>query len=370
MAAPIRILHLLRALEAGGVEALLMNVYRRLDRTRIQFDVAVSADRPAHFDAEFIGLGGRIFHLPDPHRLLSYCAALARVLGTGGPFAAVHSHLHHFSAVPLVMAYARGIPVRIAHSHSTRCGKPDSWHRAWYRGVTRAVLRCAATCQVGCSLPACAALFGAGSHGLVVRNAIDPERFRSARLDRSTALARVGITGADLVIGHVGRFREEKNHALLVEIAAAAIRKRPGTRLLLVGEGQLRPDIEKACERLAIGPFVNFLGVRRDVPEILAAMDVFVFPSVWEGLGIAVVEAQAAGVPAIVSEAVPPEADLGLGLFRRLSLGQGPAEWAAAIESAARGPRPEWRLRESALSAAGYDIGTEIQAWEGLYAAN
>jgi glycosyltransferase involved in cell wall biosynthesis len=368
MAAASRVLHLLHALEAGGVEALIMNVYRCLDRRRMQFDVAVSAVNPAYFDAEFTGLGGRIFHLPDAHRLLPYSAALARLLATAGPFAAVHSHLHHFSAFPLAVAAACGVPVRIAHSHNTRCGKPDSWHRACYRGATRAVLHGTATRRVGCSRAACEALFGSGAQSVVLRNAIEPARFRPMRADREAARARLGIAGTDLAMAHVGRFEDQKNHAFLVHVAAAVMRRHQGARLLLVGDGRLRLGVERACERLGIRRCVDFLGVRRDVPEILAASDVFVFPSAWEGLGIAVVEAQAAGVPAVVSEAVPLEADLRCGLFRRLALSRSAEEWAPAVEDAACAPRPKWEVRESALSAAGYDIRTEVHKWEELYA--
>jgi glycosyltransferase involved in cell wall biosynthesis len=368
MAGALRVLHLVHALDAGGVEALIVNVYRHLDRSRIRFDVAVTTGRPAHFDAEFSALGGRIFHLPDAHSLVPYSTALARVLTDAGPFAGVHSHLHHFSAFPLAVADACGVPVRVAHSHNTSCGRPDSWFRACYRGLTRAILYGAATRRVGCSRAACDALFGMDPHPLVLRNAIDPGRFAPQHADRAAARRRLGIVGTTVAISHVGRFDEQKNHAFLLQVAAAVIRKNPGARLLLAGDGQLRPEVERASLSLGIRESVEFLGVRRDIPDILAASDVFVFPSAWEGLGIAVVEAQAAGVPAVVSDAVPREADIGCGLFRRLSLRQNAAAWAAAVQDAVHQPRPEWKIRQAALCAAGYDMATEVRKWEELYA--
>jgi glycosyltransferase involved in cell wall biosynthesis len=199
-------------------------------------------------------------------------------------------------------------------------------------------------------------------------NAIDPTSFPVDTCQTRQAIrSALGVPDEEFVVGHVGNFRAPKNHAGVVDIFAELIRLNPRARLLLVGQGPLQPVTEERCRTLGLSDRVRFLGLRDDVPALLSACDAFLFPSICEGLGTAVVEAQMAGLPCIVSEAVPDLADLGLGLFTRRSLA-GPIEaWAKEILAAARQARPSWEERQRRLLLCGFDIRQAVSDWESLY---
>lgn len=368
---PVRVLHLLASLQAGGAEALVMNVFRRIDRTQVIFDAALYTTGPGFYDDEFQRLGGRIFRLPYPDRrtVFRYGYDLHRILTDEGPFAAVHSHLQSFSGLPLLLARVSGVSVRVAHSHNTNDGNPVAARRRWYRRVMRGAIHANATHLVGCSAPACVELFGKGcARAEVFRNAIDPDNFPSDEDGaRDSLRATLGLCKGDFGLVHVGKFELQKNHARVIDIFGELTMIVPQARLFLVGAGPLRLEIEERCRALGLNERVTFLGLRNDVPRMLRAYDAFVFPSWYEGLPLGVVEAQMAGLPCIVSEAVPQEADLGLGLLRRLNLAADNETWANEIVVAARLERPAKKHREHQLLRTGFDMTQAMQRWERLY---
>jgi len=225
-----------------------------------------------------------------------------------------------------------------------------------------------ATHLVGCSESACGQLFGTNRTGTeVLRNAIDPDAFPSKEYEtRHSVRSSLGLSENDFVLVHVGRPAPQKNHARLLEIFAELAKMIPQARLLLVGPG-VQAELEDRCRACGVAERVTFLGLRNDVPRVLTAGDVFVFPSLSEGLGIAVVEGQMAGLPCITSDAVPEEADLGLGLVRRLSLSADNTTWAAAILAALKNDRPRRQDRERHLLLAGYDVRDAVRRWQALY---
>jgi len=278
----------------------------------------------------------------------------------------MHSHVHLFSVAPLLVARLASIPIRVAHSHTTSDGQ-----RKFYRLYMRLGILHTATHLLGCSAAACESLFGsspsAGASARVFPNAIDFESYESRRLGKLAARARLGLPANVLIVGHVGRFDAAKNHAGLVAVLAGLFAAKPSCQALLVGDGPLRKTIEDDCRRRQIASRVQFLGLRRDVPEILSALDCFVFPSLYEGLGLAVIEAQAVGVPCVVSEAVPLEADLGLGLIQRSRLNEPARAWASRILDATAQSQPDLARRKQAFTLSGYDIAASISQWEHLY---
>jgi len=348
-----------------------MNVFRHVDRDRVLFDVAVNTAAPAYYDNEFQDLGGRIFHLPRPNRrtIFRYLGGLNRILRDEGPFVAVHSHIYHFSGLVVSLARLAGVPVRIAHSHNTNDGRATDVFRASYRLVMSALIRANAGYLIGCSKPACVSLFGERCREFrVFRNAIDPGGFRLPEAGtRNSVRASLGLGQGDFVIGHIGRFDPQKNHSGLIDIFAKVAALRSSARLLLVGDGSLRAEIEERCRLRGVEGSVLFLGIRSDVPHILAACDAFVLPSLCEGLAFVVVEAQTAGLPCVVSEAIPEEADLGLGLLKRLRLESGVETWAAELLGTEQRVRPSWEHRQERLLASGFDMHDAVHKWESLY---
>lgn len=332
-------LHVLPRISNGGVTHWLARVMSKLNPAEIRFDFAVHRPSIGPHVETFGAQGCRVFSLPDRRRPLAYAQALRRVLRHEGPFQVVHSHYHSFSAVVLYIAKQVGVPVRIAHARTTG-DRPRSAHLATaFAALSGAVLQACATNFLACSLVAAESLLGPQArrlqHGClrILPGGIDLLDWDHCPLTKCSR-ADLGIGRTSLVIAHVGNFVRAKNHLFVLDVFREVLRRRPDSVLLLVGDGELRRDIERRLDEFQLGSSVRLLGVRRDVPAILRLADAFVFPSLWEGLPIAVVEAQAAGLPCIVSDVVTHEAALASHV-RFLPLAAGPRFWADAILSAA-----------------------------------
>lgn len=307
-----RVLHVVMTLDTGGVENWLLHVARRLDPSALRFDFAVASGEGGAYVDELGSLGSKIHFLRAGRDPLKLSLSLRRVLREAGPYDAIHGHLHHVSGLALGLAARAGIPQRIAHSHLDtsyidRRGGPV---RAFYRQGLRRLIRRHATHEIAVSERAARSLFGpdwfADPRVRILPCGLDFERFRSIP-DREEARRRLGLPEAAPVFGTVGRLEEQKNHLFLLDVFARLRERRPDARLLLVGHGSLQAELPRRAAELGLAEAVVFTGARADVPELLAAMDVFLFPSLFEGLGLAPIEAQAAGLPCLVSDAVPDE---------------------------------------------------------------
>ncbi len=363
-----KILHIVGQMNRCGAETLIMNIYRHIDRNKVQFDFAVHTVQPGHFDQEIVALGGRILHLPKPSAVgfHTYGRALANTLRKYGPFAVVHSHVHHFSGYIMHVAKKEGVLIRVAHSHSSQDGQRNSWLRIAYRWYMRRLIRKHTIHMFGCSRVACEVLFGSDcwqdSRVTVLPNAIDLALYEALPDDRHALRQNIPISADVLLIGHVGRFRRPKNHLFLIEVFDALLQKLPSVHLILVGDGPLKSEIESLIQTKGIKDSVHLLGIRSDVPQIMSTLDLFLFPSLYEGLGIALIEAQAAGVPCVVADTVPNEADVKIGLIHFVNLQDRVDLWVQKILEGLRTDRPNWVDRQHALQAAGYDI-RHISLW-------
>jgi glycosyltransferase involved in cell wall biosynthesis len=337
------ILHVIHRAGRGGIESAMMQVFRRIDRSRHRFDFVVRTAAPGEYDEEIRGLGGRIFVCSHHRNPLAFVRQFRRVLVHHGPYDAVHSHIEHYTGLVLPVAAAAGVPVRIAHVHNDRGGEPASAPRRGYRRLMQASILRFATHGFAPSAGAARFLFGerwrADRRWRVQPYGLDLAPFRRAP-DRARLRAELGIPADALVVGHVGRFDPQKNHALLLRILERWLALEPRGFALLVGDGTLRAAIMAAAAQAGIARRVAFAGIRADVPDLmLAAMDAFVFPSRYEGLGLALIEAQAAGLPCVISDAVPPEAAVLPDRVRRVALDAPLCEWVAAIGAALHGGR-------------------------------
>lgn len=313
MTTPIRILHAFGRMGRGGAETWLMNVLRRIDRERFHFDFLVHRRRPGEFDDEIRSLGCTI-HVVESHRHPTrYALELGKILGRGR-YDIVHSHVSHYSGYILLVAAAMGIAGRIAHHHTAVPTASDSLMRRAYKQTMRAAIHAACTRGLGASAMACESLYGprwrAHDKYQVLLYGYDFSRFaRINAATRAACRAELGLGQDDLVIGHIGRFVVPKNHWFIVDlIAASQARGRDDQRFVLVGEGELWPAIDEAIRERGVGHKVVLTGQRSDIPELMSAFDVLILPSLWEGFGVTLLEAQAAGLGCIVSDRVPPEA--------------------------------------------------------------
>lgn len=352
----IRVLQEVATMDIGGVERLLYDYYSNLDADEICFDFVI-------FDREKEGIlekplrekGCRFHCVPRVKGLgLGYIRALWKILREG-KYQVVHAHRGSRSLIVLLLAWAAGVPVRIAHSHIAY--EPEA---TVIKGLKTAVLkrlcRVFATDLFACSEDAARFMWGTSDPGKVHRmtNAIDTKRFQQALARRDFVRQSLGVSDA-FVLGTVARMDAQKNPVYLLKIAEAVRQRGKKAVLLLVGTGPMEQEVKERSREMGLQDFVRFLGVREDIPELLAAMDLFLLPSLFEGLPVTLMETQASGLPALVSDRVTGEADL-VGLIRFLPL-EDVSCWADAIVNA--------ELREDRCAyarkvrAAGYDIADQ-----------
>lgn len=354
---PIRMLHIVTYMGRGGLETMLMNYYRAIDRAKVQFDFLTHRDFRADYDDEIEALGGKIFRLPNLNPFSrSYLGALDRFFREHPEYRIVHSHLDCMSAIPLKAAKKHGVPVRIAHSHSSRQDRDLKYP---LKLLFKRSIPGQATQLFACGKEAGKWMFGTDDFR-VLNNAIDAERYRFDPVVRQEVRRELGIPADAPVVGHVGRFMAPKNHGFLLRIFAELP---DHARLLLVGDGELLAENERLAEELGVRDRVIFAGLRSDVDRMLQAMDVFVFPSLYEGLPLSVIEAQAAGLPCLISDKVPIECKK-TDLVTQIPLDASPAEWAEAVLSAAEAPRGDTlaQIRET-----GFDIRANAEWLQNYY---
>ncbi len=303
----LRIAQVMGKMENGGVESVVMNYYRHIDRSKIQFDFIADNDSSIPQRAEIEALGGRVIEVAPYQKINRYLAELTEIFKKN-EYKIVHSHLNTLSVFPLYAAKKAGVPIRIAHNHST-AGKGE-YKKNIMKYMLRPFAKVNATHYAACSRYAGAWLFGEkavdSGEVTIFNNAIDLDKFKFNEEVRSRVRRTLDIEDR-FVVGHIGRFCYQKNHEFLIDIFNAVHQKNPNAVLMLIGEGDLEYAVRQKVEDKGLMDSVMFLGNRNDVHELYQAMDVFVLPSRYEGLGMVAVEAQIAGVRTIVSTEVPDD---------------------------------------------------------------
>lgn len=349
-----RVLHVVVNLNRGGAETLLMNLYRNVDRSRVQFDFLTC--KPGVYDEEIVAMGGVVHRIPYLTEVGhgGFVRELRAFFREHPDYTLVHSHLDKMSGLVLMAARREGVPIRIAHSHNTASegGAPARLYK-WAVGL---LIRRSATHKIACSTAAAEWLFPRRAEdALVLKNGIEIARFRHRETLHEEVRRELAIPAGAFVIGHVGRFAPVKNHSWLLELYRRFLAEHPAAVLLLCGDGPLLAQTQEQAARAGLtGEQVRFLGGRSDVDRLLQAMDVFAFPSLHEGLPVVLIEAQGAALPCLVSTAVSPECDLGLGLVRRLPLADQTA-WLGELRQLAASRKPR-TTQAISIAAAGYDI--------------
>lgn len=302
---PIRILHVIRAMNVGGAETLIMNLYRNIDRNKIQFDFLVSRD--GFFDGEINKLGGKIFKIPylTDKGQLQYVRNLKSFFMTHREYKIIHSHIDQVSGIILKTAKKCNIPVRISHSHSI--SNNNGIVAKIYKNYLQKKINSSATNLFACSKEAANWLFtNRSSEAIIINNGIDIKKFEYSDKKRSKIRKELNIPDGYTIIGHIGAFRKEKNQSFLVDVFSEYIKYNPKSYLILVGDGNLKDEAWQKVDKMGLSNNIKFLGVRQDTDFIYSAFDIFCFPSIYEGLGIALLEAQVANLPAIASNNIPP----------------------------------------------------------------
>lgn len=322
-----KVLHLFNKMDMGGAETLVINMYRKLSTENIQFDFVVSNSDDGYYDNEIKELGGKIHKISHPgDNILKYIFDLKKVINQEN-YEIIHSHVHFFSGINMLIAKLCGVKIRISHSHTYTIGNRSKFRKN-YELIMKFLINLFSTNKLACSQEAAKDLFFKDDYK-VINNGIDLNRFMKKK-HTEIYKKKFKIPDNSFVVGHVGAFRNEKNHKKIISIFIEILKIKPESILLLVGEGDQKEKILESVKKNKIESRVIFAGNLSEVEMALFAMDVFVFPSLYEGLGIAVIEAQACGLYCVVSNKVPRETDL-TGNIKFLDLNDSSEVWKSEI---------------------------------------
>jgi glycosyltransferase involved in cell wall biosynthesis len=353
----IRVLHVVTIMNRGGLETMLMNYYRQIDRKKFQFDFMVNRTERGDYDDEIELMGGKIFRMPPirPGNYRSYFRLLDKFFHQHFEYKIVHAHLNENSAFVLKAAKKANIPCRISHSHLA--GLPLDY-KFPFRLYARMNLIKNTNQFFACSREAGQWLFGKNvleTNVKIFKNAINCDEFIYNEKIRNEIRQELKIENK-FVIGHVGRFNTQKNHSFLIDVFYEIYKKNKDAVLLLVGQGDLLKEIKSKVDKLNLTTVVKFLGLRPDVGNVMQAMDLFLFPSLYEGLGVVLIEAQASGLKCITSTGTPKEADI-TGSVDFLDLKISAKEWAEKILEC-----PTERItNKQSIVDNGYDVSSNIK---------
>ncbi len=318
----MRVLQVFTVMDRGGAESMIMNYYRSIDRDKVQFDFLVHRKEKGAFDEEIDSLGGKIFRMNpiSPFFPNKYYEELRKFFKEHTEYTVVHSHLNTFSCFPLKIAKECNIPCRIAHAHialdkvslGTFFAQKESLKEILKKVVKfrlKKRIKNDATHYFSCGEKAGKWLFGSTTSFIMMNNAIDAKKFSYNKVTAAEYKKEFNVED-EIIIGHVGRFSSQKNHAFLLQIFAALLKKNANYQLVLIGDGPLKNAMEKEAKNLSIDKQVHFLGVRTDIPQLYQLLDLFVFPSFYEGLPVTLIEAQAAGLKILASDTITKEVHL------------------------------------------------------------
>lgn len=365
MKEPIRILHVLGTTDLGGAESRIMDLYRHMDRNRIQFDFVVHTDREGYFDKEIEKLGGRIFRVPRfrIYNYFSYKRAFKKFFHEHQEFKMVQGHITSSASIYLPIAKKAGISTTIAHARSAGVdkglkGRLTRWMRRNLSKKTDYMFTCSKLAGIS--------VFGSRAveegRTIFVPNAINSPAFVYNEEKREVMRAQLKLSDK-YVIGHVGRFHYAKNHEYLIRVFAELCKDSGDYALILLGEGSKMGDIKALAEELGIEDKVHFLGNHSDIYNYYQAMDYFVYPSRFEGLPGTVVEAQASGLRCLMSDRICDEVAI-TELVHTMSIDEAPAKWAEYIRETADYKRKS-PIEE--VQRAGFDVNTQVESMMHFY---
>ena len=367
METPVRVLQVIGIMNRGGAETMIMNLYRNIDKTKVQFDFVVHSNDKGLFDDEIEELGGKIYHCPRYviKNHLSYKSWWNNFFKEhSSEYIAVHGHIGSTASIYLSIAKRYDL-FTIAHSHNTdgKIGIKDFIYKIFTLNT-----RNIADFFFACSQAAGVDRFGkkiATNEKIykVLNNAINLDEFCYDENKKISIRNEFKLGDDALIIGHIGRFNEQKNHKFLIDIAKSTINKNKKVVFILVGDGSLKPEIESLVDKYEIRKNVIFTGVRSDVSNFYSGFDLFLFPSFYEGLPVTVIEAQASGLKCLLSDTITKEVDI-TGLVEYMSLNNSAEKWAEKILSII----PYDRVNTSdKIISAGYDINTTAKQLTDFY---
>ncbi|WP_163538990.1 glycosyltransferase family 1 protein [Gracilibacillus sp. YIM 98692] len=362
---PIRVLQVFGQMNRAGAETFIMNVYRNIDRSKIQFDFLVYKEEPGNYDLEIQQLGGKLYRIAPihPRTYFNFKKDLKHFFNVHTEYKIVHSHIDSLSTLPLKAAKKAGLPFRIAHSHTTRVPKNV---KSLYKLASKQSINKHCTHRFACSKQALVWLFGSKYTGLdnskIIKNGIDVDKFLFNRDIRNKTRKLLNLEGK-FVIGSVGKFTKTKNHTFLIDVFNDIQKKDKNAVLILIGTGNRKKMLQNKISKLNIEEKVKFLGNRNDVNDLMQAMDALIHPSLYEGLPLTLIEAQTSGLPCMVSRTVSNEVKI-TNLVNFLDLNDSTSKWSDMVLSKKNYKRD---YMKDIIQASGFDTKNISKDLEEFY---
>lgn len=347
---PYRVLQVVTIMNRGGIETMIMNHYRAIDRTKIQFDFLVHRQERGDYDDEIVQLGGRIYRAFPirPWKYIQYFKWLNIFFKDNNSYIAIHSHIQENSGLVFKIASKYNLNNLIANSHIATLGVD---YKYLFRQYGRILTNKYSTTKLACGVKAGKFLYGNKTEFIILKNAIKSEEFSFDLKKREYIRKQLGIN-ENFVIGNISRFCTQKNHSFIIDIFEEIYKINSSAKLLLIGDGPLKADIIEKVKNKSIYENVIFMGIRSDIPDLLQAIDVILFPSLFEGLPVSIIESQAAGLPCILSDTIDNETAITSNVEFH-SLNAPISEWTNAILNKKNFKRVD---TSSNIIDAGYDV--------------
>lgn len=366
-----KVVQVFGSLDAGGAESRMMDVFRAIDRTMYEF-IFISLDKKVNqfYEKEIVDLGGQVIKISSPREVglkrhikeLYYVLRQLKNCGAN----IIHSHTSYHSGIVLTIAAKVGFKVRIAHARTTSSQNNNSIVQKMMIRLGKSLIKGFATYKLALNDETAEALYGKKVDGrciIQINNAINLDQYKELKIAEYLA----DIPKDTLVIGHIGRFQPVKNHRFVIDFFCEFKKLHENSLLILVGDGPLRVEIEDYVSKTGVNSSVRFLGLRNDIPSILARINLFLFPSFFEGLSGVVLEAQASGVPCLVSNSVPKNVDMEVGLVKFLSLNANKTEWISTADELLQMPCKSFDHIYSGFNAKGFTLENEIADLTEIY---
>lgn len=364
-----RLLCIVSSMNAGGAETFLMKLYRNIDRNKFQMDFCVNSNEKGFYDDEILSLGGRIYTIPcKSENIKAFTESLGKVVSDGKYEYVLRITSNAMGFYDLKVAKENGARKCIVRSSNSSDG--GSWQTRIAHIIGKLLYKKYVDVKIAPSDLAAKYTFGKQTYKngnvFILHNAVDLGEYGFKSDFRKRIREELGIHDSTFVIGHVGRFSHQKNHEFLIKIFKEITRRHDNSKLLLVGDGELKQEIYECVDRYRLAEYVVFMGIRNDIPSILSAFDIFLFPSLYEGMPNVIIEAQASGLPCVLSDTITREADI-TGLLSFLSLNSSEVTWAEKALNVGKRTRIDTRNQ---FVKAGYDIKTVAQEFEKIIFAD
>ncbi len=355
-----KILQVHGGMNRAGTEAVIMGWYRNIDTNEIQFDFTNMTGMECSYDKEILERQGKIINVPSRAEVgsLKHCYYLYKCIKDNGPYIAVHSHMNFHGGIVAVVAKLAGVKKVVIHAHNTQDDGVGIKRKIEIFILRKLLLRFGDE-FLACGKDAGNFLFGEKTKFEIINNSVDIDKFKPKNIEDINEIKKIYKLEGKIILGHIGRFSKQKNHKFIIKIIEQLKQNNIDAKFILIGDGELKDCFFKELEDKKLLDYVLYLGLRDNIDYWLNIIDIFIFPSLYEGLPVVLVESQATGVPCIISKNISPEVDLGMGLVTRLDIDDAKI-WIDNIVKNQNSKIYDCRLIEKKLKENGYILKDNV----------